>query len=200
MKVNKSELKQIIREVLFKEQVNDDKTYYVAGGEYYHYEINDRFRLVKPTGGQPYVATNLHKLDLTSHHSHLYKLSPDKKTAISVQKRTDGVGAPKQHKLSIEDYNGVMKRIKSGNVYESVTYTSSNHLLKGTKYSVKLDPNAVKFVKLLHLKEFKPIVAICPTCHKPEYVEYKRVRKGEELTYVYYKCLNCGLEDTEPID
>jgi DNA-directed RNA polymerase subunit RPC12/RpoP len=51
----------------------------------------------------------------------------------------------------------------------------------------------------LHGK-FEPKGIECPDCHKKEYVAYKRVPKGEELVYVYYKCLNCGSKDVEPID
>jgi|WetSurMetagenome_2_1015567.scaffolds.fasta_scaffold370353_3 hypothetical protein len=89
-----------------------NKVYYVAGGEYEEEENKYVFGLVKPRNGLPYVTIYPSDLDLTSHHSHLYKLSDDFKTAILVEKRVDGLGCPEIAILSEEDYIGILKRIK----------------------------------------------------------------------------------------
>ncbi|MCX6165164.1 MAG: hypothetical protein NTU73_09970 [Ignavibacteriae bacterium] len=84
---------------------------YVAGGEYREGK-KYVFNLVRPTNGLPYVTIYPSELDLTSHHSHLYKLSDDLKTVILVEKRADGLGCPETAILSEEDYIGVLNRIK----------------------------------------------------------------------------------------
>ncbi len=41
----------------------------------------------------------------------------------------------------------------------------------------------------------------CFECHHPaSVVATKAVRAGEELTYIHFKCLNCGITDVEPFD
>lgn len=77
--------------------------------------------------------------------------------------------------------------------------TGGKYTLKGTKYSVNVDPKLVSFNRIFH-KDFKIEPQECPHCHKTEYVFYKKVSRGEELVIHFYKCLNCGYKDTEPLD
>jgi hypothetical protein len=69
------------------------ENYYFAGGMYYENgNKNDiHFDAVRSTGGLPYVTKNENGLQLTSHHSSLYRLSDDFTKAYLVYTRNEGV-------------------------------------------------------------------------------------------------------------
>lgn len=94
-------------------------TYYVMGGEYQ--SRGDQFLLVKPGKGLPYVTENPNGtlVRLCKHHSHVYRLSDDRRTAHLVKDYLiDDVGHPEMAELSDADYEGVCKRIEAGDIYE----------------------------------------------------------------------------------
>lgn len=87
--------------------------YCVAAAEYKKGDKYE-FSLVKPTNNHdPYVTLDPEGVKFTSHHSHIYKLSDDFKTAYLVRDNClVGAKAPKQANLSISDYEGVKRSIQ----------------------------------------------------------------------------------------
>ena len=45
-----------------------------------------------------------------------------------------------------------------------------------------------------------PIRCYEPACGKEGFFNTRSVRKGEELTLIYYECAYCGARDVEPFD
>lgn len=76
--------------------------FYFAGGIYFRNNgKNTEFDAVRPTGGLPYITDSDRGLQLTSHHSSLYLISPDFTEAWLIDKRSGGVDeSPYTVKLS----------------------------------------------------------------------------------------------------
>ena len=100
-----------------------DRRYYVDGAIYE--SRGGQFCLVKPSGkdAKPYVWSSPKQSTLTRHHSHHYLLSEDCQTATLVKDSWEALfdghtEAPEHATLSEEDANGVILRIRHGDIYK----------------------------------------------------------------------------------
>lgn len=96
--------------------------YYVDGGEYDKRGVRV-FSLVKPGGydSRHYVYSSDIQSRLTLHHSHHYLLSRDCQSVTLVKKSSQlsdrDLPAPEFARLNEEDANGVILRIRHGEIY-----------------------------------------------------------------------------------
>lgn len=95
------------------------QSFYFAGGIYFKNNGNKKeFDAVRPTGGLPYVTDSDRGLNLTSHHSSLYIISPDFTEAWLVDKRSGGVDeSPYTVKLSDKIQAEIKESISVNGLY-----------------------------------------------------------------------------------
>lgn len=81
-------------------------------------------------------------------------------------------------------------------------YTAKTKTLTGSGFKVARIPLDLSEV----LQPVKPGTVIqgpgqpCPECNVPEYVQTGSRVLGEEMAVIFFTCLACGYEESEPFD